>query len=69
MQLDGIEGAIALTGVVFETDDARLTPGLKATHPVVPVATRLSACGRSVPVVAVLVSTYGVAAAVPTRMY
>src|SRR5918999_824970 len=64
----GIEGTAPVTGV-DENELARLTPGTNAAQPVALSATRLSACGSRVPVVAELVSTYGVTDAVPSRMY
>jgi hypothetical protein len=67
---DGIDGVDALTAV-FATELPRLVPGMNGAQPVVLSATRLSACGRSDPDVAVLVSTYVVVGPgfVPSRMY
>src|SRR6476646_3726775 len=66
----GMAGTPALTPV-FASELARLTVGTKGAQPVVFSATRLSAWGRSVPVVAVLTSVYVVVgpALLPTRMY
>ena len=67
---DGIAG-VEPTTPEFCTDDVKLVPGTKAAHPVVEAATRVSAWGRTVPVVDVFVSVYVVVgpAFVPTYVY
>ena len=70
VHVGGIGGVTMLTDVL-ETELPKLIVGTKGAQPVVFSATRLSAWGRRVPVVAVLTSVYVVVGPplFPTRMY